>query len=92
MAVLDLAQQRETTLARIAEVGRRIAEEDGADVLVLGCLSMAFLEITDELHERIGLPVVNPVIAALKTAEMVVTMHLSQSKSAYPAPPVKEVL
>ena len=65
MSVLDLAQQREATLDRIAGVGRNIAEEDGADVLVLGCMSMAFLEITDDLQERTGMPVVNPVCAAL---------------------------
>ena len=92
MSVLDLAQRREETLERIAEVSRSIAEQDGADVLVLGCMSMAFLDITDELQARVGLPVVNPVAAALKTAEMVVTMKLSHSKSAYPVPPEKEVL
>ena len=92
MSVLDLAQQRNSTLERIAETGRRMTDEDGADVLVLGCMSMAFLEITDDLQDRIGLPVVNPVIAALKTAEMVVSMNLSHSKTAYPVPPVKDIL
>ena len=91
MSVLDLAQQRNSTLERIAETGRRMADEDGADVLVLGCMSMAFLEITDDLQGRIGLPVVNPVVAALKTAEMVVSMNLSHSKTAYPVPPEKQV-
>ena len=91
MSVLDLAQHREETLERIADVGRSIAERDGADVLVLGCMSMAFLDITEALQSRVGMPVVNPVAAALKTAEMVVTMKLSHSKSAYPVPPEKEV-
>ena len=89
MSVLDLAQQREATLDRIAGLGRNLSEEDGADVLVLGCMSMAFLEITDDLRERTGMPVVNPVSAALKTAEMMVTMRLAHSKRAYPVPPEK---
>jgi allantoin racemase len=92
MSVLDLAQQPEATLERIATTGRCMAEEDGADVLVLGCMSMAFLDITEALQKRLGMPVVNPVMAALKTAEMLVAMHLSHSKSAYPAPPAKAVL
>ena len=92
MSVFDLAQHREATLARVADMGRRLVQEDGADVLVLGCMSMAFLDITDDLQIRLGIPVVNPVMAALKTAEMVVAMHLSHSKSAYPVPPVKAVL
>ncbi|MCG8355249.1 MAG: aspartate/glutamate racemase family protein [Kiloniellales bacterium] len=91
MSVLDLARQREPTLERIAEVGRRAVAEDGADVLVLGCMSMAFLGIADSLRARIGVPVVNPVVAALKTAEMIVAMGLSHSKEAYPRPPMKEV-
>lgn len=91
MSVLDLARQRNSTLERIAETGRRMADEDGADVLVLGCMSMAFLEITEELQQRVGVPVVNPVVAALKTAEMVVSLKLSHSKTAYPAPPAKEI-
>jgi allantoin racemase len=55
-------------------------------------MSMAFLDVTGELQERIGVPVVNPVIAALKTAEMVALMGLSHSKTAYPAPPKMEIL
>jgi allantoin racemase len=92
MSVLDLARQREAALDRIADAGRRAAVEAGADVLVLGCMSMAFLEITEELQSRIGLPVVNPVMAALKTAEAMVFMNLTHSKTAYPTPPKKEVL
>jgi allantoin racemase len=92
MAVLDLARDKETALEHIAEAGKAAVERDGADILVLGCMSMAFLDVTGELQERIGVPVVNPAIAAAKTAEMVVTMGLSHSKTAYPMPPKMEIL
>jgi allantoin racemase len=92
MAVLDLARQRDAALARIVEAGTRAVAEDGADILVMGCMSMAFLDVTEELQERIGVPVINPVIAAQKTASMVVFMGLSHSKIAYPAPPKMELL
>ena len=91
MAVLDLAQDRERALARISEAGRAAVAEDGVDVLVLGCMSMAFLDVTGELQARIGVPVVNPVIAALRTAEMVAAMGLAHSKVAYPPPPKMEL-
>jgi allantoin racemase len=91
MSVLDLARDRQAALEQIAEVGRQAVTTDGADILVLGCMSMAFLEITDDLQERIGVPVVNPVVAAVKTAEMVAAMSLSHSKTAYPNPPLKEI-
>jgi allantoin racemase len=91
MPVLDVARNPEPVLARLEQVGRAAMREDRADVLVLGCMSMGFLGITDELTKRLEIPVVNPVTAALKTAEMVVSMGLSHSKAAYPVPPKMEV-
>jgi allantoin racemase len=66
---------------------RAAVVEDGADVLVLGCMSMAFLPgVCEALSERVGVPVVNPVIAALKTAEAVVSMRIAHSKQAWTLP------
>jgi allantoin racemase len=92
MAVLDLARDREGALARIAEAATQAVEADGADILVLGCMSMAFLDVGGELQRRVGVPVVNPVVAALKTAEMTVLMGLAHSKLAYPQPPEMAML
>jgi len=87
LSVMELAQQKPGALDRVAEAARRAIEEDRADVLVLGCMSMAFLSgICENLSDRLGVPVVNPVTAALKTAEMMVVMELAQSKLAYPVP------
>lgn len=91
MPVLDVARQREAVLDRLEEIGRAAVREDRADVLVLGCMSMGFLGVTDDLQKRLEIPVVNPVTAALKTAEMMVSMGLSHSKLAYPVPPKLEV-
>ena len=50
---------------------------DGADVLVLGCLGMGFMPgLTDLLQRKARVPVVNPVIAALKTAEAAISLGL----------------
>jgi allantoin racemase len=87
LSVMDLAQQKPGALEKAAEAARGAVEQDGADVLVLGCMSMAFLPgICETLSEGVGVPVVNPVIAALKTAEMVAGMKLAHSKIAYPVP------
>jgi allantoin racemase len=91
MPVLDVAQNRGLALERLAAAGRSAAREDQADVLVLGCMSMGFLGITEELTKELGLPVINPVTAGLKTAEMVVSLGVSHSKAAYPVPPKLEV-
>ncbi|TDR89784.1 aspartate/glutamate racemase family protein [Enterovirga rhinocerotis] len=74
-SVMDLASQKPGAFERIVEAGRACREEDGAEVLVLGCMSMAFLPgVAQRLQAAIGCPVVNPVLAALKTAEMVVAL------------------
>jgi len=91
LSVMELAKQAPGALDKAAEAGKAAVERDGADVLVLGCMSMAFLpDITARLGERIGVPVVNPVLAALKTAEALVTMRLSHSKQAWPPPKPQE--
>ena len=51
----------------LTEAGRRAVEEDYAESLILGCtLEIGFNE---KLSETLGVPVVDPSIAALKRAE-----------------------
>ena len=86
MPVLDVARDRASVLERLEEAGRAALREDGADILVLGCMSMGFHGLTDDMQQHLDVPVVNPVTAALKTAEAIVAMGLSHSKIAYPMP------
>jgi allantoin racemase len=91
LSVMDLAKQTPGALGKAAEAAQVAVRQDGADVLVLGCMSMAFLpDITVKLGERVGVPIVNPVLAALKTAEAVVAMRLAHSKQAWPSPKPQE--
>ena len=93
LSVMDLAQQKPGAIEKAADAARVAVEQDGADVLVLGCMSMAFLPgICEELGRRVGVPVVNPVMAALKTAEALVSMRLTHSKAAWPAPKAQEII
>jgi allantoin racemase len=71
----------------MAAAGRELVEQRGADTLVLGCMSMAFLDVTAELEAELGVPVVNPARSALKVAEALVGSGLRHSKRAYPLPP-----
>lgn len=85
--VLELSQDRGTTYERMLEVGRLARDVDGADTLVLGCMTMAFLNEDRRLSEALGIPVVNPVHAALRLLEAQVMMGLAHSARAYPTPP-----
>jgi len=56
-------------------------------VLILGCMSLAFLRVERELAEATGVPVVNPLLAGVKFLEALVAAGLHHSKRAYPRPP-----
>ncbi|HJU32749.1 MAG TPA: aspartate/glutamate racemase family protein [Hyphomicrobiaceae bacterium] len=93
LSVMDLAQQKPGALDKAASAASVAVEQDGADVLVLGCMSLAFLPgICEELGSRVGVPIVNPVMAALKTAEALVAMRLTHSKAAWPTPKAQQIV
>jgi len=80
--VLELNRSRDEAIARMVAEGKK-SVEDGADTLVLGCMSMGFLDVAEEMSEGLGIPVINPAKAGLKHAESLVSMGLSQSRKAY---------
>jgi allantoin racemase len=85
IGVREFQRDPERTLAAASEVGRQ-AVDSGADVILLGCLSLAFTDVTEQLQERLGVPVVNPVRVAVSTAEMLVSAGLTPRR--FPPPTV----
>jgi Asp/Glu/hydantoin racemase len=63
--VSELADQA-ATLAAMIDAGRRLRDEHGANVLVMGCAGMA--PFRAPLQEATGLPVVEPTQAAVSMA------------------------
>jgi allantoin racemase len=85
-AVLDVTGHRDAMVAAVVEQGRTLLDQRGADVLVLGCMSLAFLDVTPQLEDELGVPVVNPARVGLHTAEMLARAQLRHSKKTYPRP------
>lgn len=85
--VLDLMKDKAKSLKRVIEVGRQAVTEDRADTLMLGCMTMSFLDVADEISSALGVPVINAGMAALKAAESLVSLRLAHSKRAFPTPP-----
>ncbi|WP_224814269.1 aspartate/glutamate racemase family protein [Hasllibacter sp. MH4015] len=54
------------TLSRMEEVGRRLRDQDGADVLIMGCAGMARFRLP--LEKALDIPVVEPCQAAVAMA------------------------
>lgn len=92
LSVPQLAAADETAFTKIVDAAAKCVNEDGADVLILGCMSMAFLDPTPELMRRIDLPVINPVLAALNTAEIASALGLRQSRARWPKTIAKPIL
>ncbi len=85
--VLDLEDGSGCALDRIIDECRRARAEDGIGAIVLGCGGMA--DLTDEIREAVGLPIVEGVTAAVKLAESLVALRLGTSKHgdlAFPRP------
>ena len=78
---VDPWQNRELALARLAECGQQMVAK-GAEAIVLGCLS--FLGLAQPLAEMLGVPVIDPAVAAVCTAESTVRQNLLTSKISYP--------
>ncbi len=74
LGVADLADDGKSLDAMIA-TGKRLRDEDGADVLIMGCAGMA--RYRDPLQDATGLPVVEPTQAAVSMALGQIRLTLS---------------
>ena len=83
----DLVRGEEATVNAVSEQARLAVEQDGADVVVLGCTAMSLMAAP--IAKCLGVPVIDPAAAAIKLAITQVEMGISHSKRAFPAPPVR---
>lgn len=67
LGVNDFQKDHAETERRLIAAGRRAVEEDFAEALILGCtMEIGFYH---EVEKQLGVPVIDPSIAALKRAE-----------------------
>ena len=74
LTVADLADERLSLAAMIA-TGCKLRDEDGADVLIMGCAGMA--RYREALETATGLPVVEPCQAAVSMALGQIALNLA---------------
>jgi len=91
MPVLDIAKHPEAAQKELLKISKKMIEEDGANVIVLGCTALSHEIDLQPIMSQLGVPVIDPWVIAVKTAFMLVEAGLSHSKVAYPSPPLKEV-
>ena len=86
--LLNVVPDLEKSKDKLLEQSKLAIEEDGADVLIIGCAMM--FGVDKWLQEKLGVPVISPGDVAVKMAEMLVDMKLAQSKRAYAKPLIKK--
>lgn len=73
---------RETTFKKLLACGQKMMRETHTETIVLGCLSL--LGLAEPLSRVLGIPVIDPAVAAVTTAESIVRQRLFTSKVSYP--------
>ncbi len=84
-SVAELTADPEGTKAAGLALARRMIEEDGAEVIIMGCAAMA--GYSDALERELHVPVLDPLRVSLKMAEAVVDLGLTHSRVGLYAPP-----
>jgi allantoin racemase len=94
LGVHDFQADHDRTCDRLLTVGRKAVEEDGAEVLILGCTAEYGFNRT--MQQELGVPVIDAVTAPFKYAEFLADLaarfdwHPSR-KSGSEAPPAEEL-
>lgn len=81
--VINIRKNREAAVQRAVEVAKTVIEQDGADTIVLGCMSLAYQDVAKDLNRQLGIPVINPLYCAVQTAAYLAQYGLSQSALVY---------
>lgn len=84
--VESISHDSDELVERMVETGRTAISEDGAEVVIPGCMSLAFMQVHERIESRLGVPFLDPATIALEQAETWGRHGIAQSKSTYPSP------
>jgi len=89
LGVEAIRDDPERALVRLREEARRAIEEDGAEVIILGCTAKYGFD--EELTKELGAPVIDSMVAALRYAEMLAGTWLPSRLGGSEPPPEREI-
>lgn len=79
----NIHKNKENLKKLLLESSKKVIE-DGAEVIILGCLS--FLGMAEEISKELNIPVIDPAFNLVLMAELIYFQKLSHSKVSYPFP------
>jgi allantoin racemase len=86
--VLELENDEDKLVGALVEESEKAIQLDGANAIVFGCTGMHTVveKVNKKLKERhLDAIVIDPTLAALKWAEMLVALKVTQSRRTYPS-------
>ncbi len=82
--VLEIDHSSDALVDDMVAAGLEAVEKDGAEALVPGCMSLSFMQVHDEIADRVGVPFVDPVTVSLETASTWARHGMTHSDVTYP--------
>jgi allantoin racemase len=82
----ELARQTQRMESALLEQGKLAIKNDGAAVLIVGCNSPEMAMTASKLSSILDVPVVNPIAAAVNSAESLARQGLRNSRRTYVTP------
>ncbi len=79
ISVLELGSDLEKTAECLIEEANILIQQKGAEVIVLGCTGMA--TVINLVQRKLSVPVIEPMAATFKMAEMLCSLDLKHSKA-----------
>lgn len=90
MSVLEMDANPDKAKARILELARKAVQDDGTEVIVLGCAGLA--GYAEDVERELGAVVLDPTSVAFKIAEAFADLGLRHSKiGRFAKPRAKEI-
>ena len=84
--VLEVPKDRERTLRSVVAAAQAAVQIDGAEAVILGCMSLGFLGIAATASEQAGVPILCPVELSLRAAEVAARSGVAWGKNHSAAP------
>lgn len=88
--VFDLRENSEYTKARLMEICTKAIFEDGAQMIVLGCLGLA--GYGQPVQDKYHIPIIDPAFVSVGMAELLTKLKIRHSKITFPNVDLLKVL
>ena len=89
LSTADLDARPEETKQVGFKLAQKMVEEDGAEVIIMGCTAMA--GYNEALERELNVPVLDPTVVSFKYAEMIADLGVRHSKVGLYHPPIFKV-